>query len=131
LFPNIPELKLHLQTSIDVILTNRAVLDQVLLNLVTNAIKYNDKEQGAVRIYYKEHNQLCEFFIEDDGVGIAEKYHKRIFVIFQTLNDRDSFESTGVGLAIVKKILDSKNQEIKLLSEPGKGSVFSFTWPKY
>ncbi|HEY0067950.1 MAG TPA: ATP-binding protein, partial [Flavisolibacter sp.] len=49
---------------------------------------------------------------------------------FQTLQERDSFESTGVGLAIVKKILDTRGEQIRLVSEPGKGSVFSFTWTK-
>jgi len=56
--------------------------------------------------------------------------HDRIFVIFQTLQERDSFESTGVGLAIVKKILDDRKESIRIQSEPGKGSVFSFTWLK-
>jgi light-regulated signal transduction histidine kinase (bacteriophytochrome) len=71
-----------------------------------------------------------EFFIEDNGPGIAKNYHEKIYAIFQTLQERDSFESTGVGLAIVKKILDDRKQRISLTSEPGKGSVFSFTWPK-
>jgi signal transduction histidine kinase len=68
--------------------------------------------------------------VQDDGPGISKSYHHKIFVIFQTLQERDSLESTGVGLAIVKKILDDRNQSIFLVSEEGKGAIFSFTWPK-
>jgi signal transduction histidine kinase len=110
--------------------TEKILLYQVFYNLITNAIKYNDKDNGEIKIYHKAHDDGFEFFVEDNGIGIAEHYHKRIFVIFQTLNDTGSYESTGVGLAIVKKILDSKKKRISVHSEPGKGSVFSFTWPK-
>jgi signal transduction histidine kinase len=110
--------------------TERLLLFQVFSNLIGNAIKYNDKPQGEVKIYCKEHLSAYEFFIEDNGIGIAQNYHDRIFIVFQTLRDRDSFESTGVGLAIVKKILDSRHERIKVVSEPGKGAIFSFTWNK-
>lgn len=110
--------------------TERLLLYQVFSNLISNSIKYNDKEQAMIHIYHKEHTDQHEFFVEDNGPGIAESYHSRIFTIFQTLNDRDTFESTGVGLAIVKKILDSKKLQITLVSSPAAGAVFSFTWPK-
>lgn len=103
---------------------------QIFSNLIGNAIKYNDKDQAEVNIYYKEYPTYYEFFVADNGIGIEENYYDRIFIVFQTLRDRDSFESTGVGLAIVKKILDSKKETIKVISESGKGSVFSFTWHK-
>ena len=74
--------------------------------------------------------EYFEFFVEDNGPGIGKSYHDKIFMIFQTLQERDTFESTGVGLAIVKKILDSRLERIHIQSEPGKGSVFSFTWRK-
>jgi len=57
-------------------------------------------------------------------------YHNKIFVIFQTLQERDMVENTGVGLAIVNKILDDRNQKIDIISDVGKGTIFSFTWPK-
>lgn len=110
--------------------TEKLLLYQVFYNLINNALKYNDKADGAVMIYCKEYADCYEFFIRDNGIGIAESYHKRIFVIFQTLRDEDVAESTGVGLAIVKKILDGKKQKISLQSEPAKGSTFSFTWAK-
>ena len=111
--------------------TERIPLFQVFANLVGNAVKYNDKENGVVTISYRDIGDKFEFFIEDNGPGIPEQYHKRIFVIFQTLKERDSFESTGVGLAIVKKILDKRNESINVRSKPGDGAVFSFTWSKY
>ncbi|HVU55322.1 MAG TPA: ATP-binding protein [Puia sp.] len=111
--------------------SEKFLLFQVFSNLIGNAIKYNDKEMGLVKVYYEEHLSEYEFFVEDNGIGIAAPYHKKIFTIFQTLSDKDASTSTGVGLAIVKKILDGKKQRIRLRSEPGKGAVFSFTWPKY
>ena len=114
-----------------VLYSEKFLLFQVFSNLIGNAIKYNDKEMGLVKVYYEEHLSEYEFFVEDNGIGIAAPYHKKIFTIFQTLSDKGVSTSTGVGLAIVKKILDGKKKAILLRSEPGKGSVFSFTWPKY
>lgn len=79
-------------------------LFQIFSNLIGNAVKHNEKPGPAVKIYYKERPDHYEFFIEDNGNGIEKHYQRRIFTIFQTLKDRDSFESTGVGLAIVKKL---------------------------
>lgn len=117
--PNLPRLR-----------TNKVLLFQVFSNLVGNAIKHNDKEKGYLHIYHKDHETHYEFFIEDNGPGISKQYHDKIFMIFQTLKERDSFESTGVGLAIVKKILDSRNEKIAIDSEQGRGTLFSFTWKK-
>jgi signal transduction histidine kinase len=110
--------------------TERIQLEQVFSNLISNAIKYNDKAVCSISISFKEHPLHYEFMVADNGPGIAESYHKRIFIIFQTLKERDSFESTGVGLAIVKKILDARKQKIKVSSLPGRGTTFSFTWQK-
>jgi signal transduction histidine kinase len=114
-----------------ILYSEKFLLFQVFSNLIGNAIKYNDKELGRVKVYCEEHLSEYEFFVEDNGIGIAAPYHKKIFTIFQTLSDRGTTTSTGVGLAIVKKILDGKKKNILLRSEPGKGSLFSFTWPKY
>jgi light-regulated signal transduction histidine kinase (bacteriophytochrome) len=114
-----------------IVYSEKLLLFQVFSNLIGNAIKYNDKEMGCVKVYCEEHLTEYEFFVEDDGIGIAPVYHKKIFVIFQTLSDKSSFAGTGVGLAIVKKILDGKKKTIRVTSVPGKGSIFSFTWPKY
>ena len=117
--------------ALPIVYSEKFLLFQVFSNLIGNAIKYNDKEMGVVKVYCEEHLSEYEFFVEDNGMGIAAPYHKKIFTIFQTLSDKDTSTSTGVGLAIVKKILDGKKKTIQLRSEPGTGSVFSFTWPKY
>jgi signal transduction histidine kinase len=123
-------LVLNVQSKLPQISTERIPLQQVLSNLISNAIKYHDKANGVISITFSDFKNHYEFRVQDDGPGIAKPYHDKIFGIFQTLQERDSFESTGVGLAIVKKILDDRKQIVRLVSDDGKGSVFSFTWPK-
>lgn len=118
------------EPNMPVIVTERVPLTQVFSNLIYNAMKYHDKPNGWIRIYYKDSGDRYWFYIEDNGPGIGKNYHEKIFGIFQTLNDDYSFENTGVGLAIVKKILDDRRQKIEVQSESGQGSVFSFSWPK-
>lgn len=104
-------------------------LQQLFLNLMTNAILYNDKAEGWVEIDYQEEPHQFTFSIRDNGKGIYEKDVKRIFKMFEFLNPND--RSTGIGLTIVKKILDDMHEKIYLESEPGVGSVFYFTLHKY
>jgi signal transduction histidine kinase len=122
---------LMIQPGMPDLFTERLPLFQVFSNLIINAFKYHDKTNGYVKVYFKLHARFYEFFVEDNGPGIAKNYHEKIFMIFQTLQARDSFESTGVGLAIVRKILYDRKLTIEIMSEPGKGSTFVFTWPKY
>jgi signal transduction histidine kinase len=124
------KLEIKIQPNMPVLETERVPLLQVFNNLISNAVKYNDKPVGKIEISCQEKNDHFLFGIEDNGPGIAAQYHDKIFKIFQTLNG-NSFENTGVGLAIVKKILDDRNQKITVQSAPGNGSIFSFTWPKY
>lgn len=129
--PHYPGASVDISPDLPVFVTERIPLFQVFSNLVGNALKYNDKTvDGKVKIYHKDHGSHYEFFVEDNGPGISSQYHQRIFVIFQTLRERDSFESTGVGLAIVKKILDRRGETINVRSHPGDGAEFSFTWKK-
>ena len=128
--PKRPGVELRVQPNLPVIFTERVPLLQLFTNLISNAFKYHDKNDGSVKVYYKNSGEYYEFFVEDNGPGIDKNYHEKIFQIFQTLEARDSFESTGVGLAIVKKILDERNLRMRLFSEPGRGSVFAFHWPK-
>jgi signal transduction histidine kinase len=128
--PKRPGIELIIAPGFPVLFTQRVLLIQIFTNLITNAFKYHDKEAGYIKVYHKDAGNYFEFYIEDNGPGIEKIYHDKIFVIFQTLQERDSFESTGVGLSIVKKILDDRGYKIKLLSEKGRGSIFCFTWPK-
>jgi signal transduction histidine kinase len=120
----------RIQSGLPIFRTEKVPLLQVFTNLITNAIKYNDKEKGSIKVYHKPLENFYEFYVEDNGPGIQKNYHEKIFMIFQTLNERDKIESTGVGLAIVRKILDDRNLAITVESKDGLGSKFMFTWPK-
>ncbi|TCJ14527.1 HAMP domain-containing protein [Flaviaesturariibacter flavus] len=120
----------ELSPALPLLYTERLPLFQVFSNLVGNAIKYNDKIQPRILVYHNEYAEHYEFFVQDNGPGIAPAYHRKVFGIFQTLGERKGVESTGVGLAIVKKILEARGEQIRLDSETGQGSVFSFTWKK-
>jgi light-regulated signal transduction histidine kinase (bacteriophytochrome) len=122
---------LKVQHPMPVLFTERVPLVQVFSNLIVNAFKYHDKKNGLVTVTWKEEGDYYHFFVSDDGPGIPALYHQKIFAIFQTLQERDMLESVGVGLAIVKKILDDRQLFISVTSEPGKGATFSFTWPKH
>jgi signal transduction histidine kinase len=102
---------------------------QVFSHLIGNAIKYIDKPQGEIHIGCMQDGNYWKFFVKDNGPGIDEKYHDLVFHMFQTLHTRDEVESTGIGLTIVKKIIEMYGGKIWIESEPGKGSTFYFTIP--
>ncbi|SMC80131.1 sensor histidine kinase [Sporomusa malonica] len=110
--------------------TNSLRLRQVLANLIDNAIKHHDKQNGTIRIAIHDMGDFYEFSVEDDGPGIASAYHEKIFEIFQVLKPRDTTENTGVGLALVKKIVESQAGKIQVDSADGQGTTFRFTWLK-
>jgi len=110
--------------------SDKTRLVQVFSNLLGNAIKYNDKPEIKIEVGCEEQSNGWIFSIKDNGPGIEPQYHEKIFVIFQTLNRRDDVESTGVGLAIVKKIIEDQGGRIWVESELGKGADFRFFWPK-
>jgi signal transduction histidine kinase len=108
----------------------RLPLQQILYNLVNNAIKHHDKKSGLIRVDIEDAGNAYLFSVSDDGPGIDPQYHQKIFEMFQTLKPRDQKEGSGMGLAIVKKILTTCGGRIVVESEPGKGTTFKFTWPK-
>ncbi|WP_242922789.1 sensor histidine kinase [Pontibacter liquoris] len=121
---------IQVQDNLPTLHTVRIQLQQVFLNLISNAIKYHDKKTAQIEITHREEKHQHVFAVADNGPGIEPAYHERIFVIFQTLQERDAVESTGVGLAIVKKIVEWQGGTIWVTSEPGQGATFTFTWPK-
>ncbi|MBN2008267.1 PAS domain S-box protein [candidate division KSB1 bacterium] len=123
-------IKIEVENKLPVVHGNRIRFEQLFQNLLSNSIKYMDKPNGNIRIACEDLNNHWRFRIQDNGPGIDKKYHKRIFQIFQTLQPRDQFESTGIGLSIVKKIIEQYNGEIWIESEIGKGSTFYFTIDK-
>ena len=120
-------IKVNITTSLPTVKGNKFRLQQLFQNLISNAVKYNDKEQGTVKISCKDDQQFWLFSIEDNGPGIPKKYHEKIFQIFQTL---DTIESTGIGLSIVKKIFDLYNGKVWVESEEHIGTTFYFTLKK-
>jgi PAS domain S-box-containing protein len=110
-------------------LTKRLLLSQVFSNLIGNAFKHHDKSNGFIRISCQERGDFYEFTIVDDGPGIPSEQHDRVFVIFQSTNPQKNPDSTGIGLSIVKKIVETAGGKIWLESL-GRGTTFYFTWPK-
>jgi two-component system sensor kinase FixL len=105
-------------------------ITQVFQNLLSNAVKFMDKSEGLIRLACEDSGTFWRLSITDNGPGIEPKYHDKIFHIFQTLESRDTDENTGIGLALVKKIIDLYGGKIWVESEIGKGSTFYFTYPK-
>jgi signal transduction histidine kinase len=111
------------------LIIERTRVQQVFENLISNAIKYMDKPNGIIKISCKQQWPFWQFSVCDNGPGIEERYFDKIFTIFQTLRARDEFESTGIGLTIVKKIVEMYGGKIWVESEVGHGSTFYFTLP--
>ncbi len=112
-----------------VIMARKILLSQVFANLLSNAIKHHDRADGRVAISAKDLGDHYQFSIADDGPGIPSiEDQKRIFEVFQTLKPSTSNENTGIGLALVKKIVEGEGGEIWLDSQQVKGTCFCFTW---
>ena len=103
---------------------------QLFQNLLSNAVKYMDKPSGRVTVACVADERFWHFSIADNGPGIEEKYFERVFQLFQTLAPRDEVESTGVGLAVVKKIVETEGGRIWIESVFGHGATFHFTLPR-
>ncbi|MCC6169594.1 MAG: PAS domain S-box protein [Caldilineaceae bacterium] len=113
------------------ITTLRVPLETVLRNLLGNAVKHHDKPNGLLEIdAWSLGDGMVEFVVRDDGPGIDPVYHERIFQMFQTLLPRDQREGSGIGLAVVKKIVESVGGRVWVESQAGEGAVFRFTWPE-
>ncbi|MFQ5560229.1 MAG: ATP-binding protein [Nitrospinota bacterium] len=105
-------------------------VSQIFQNLITNAIKFSDKPEGRIELGVVEHKAFYRFYVEDNGSGIEKKSARKIFNIFETLGCSESTDSTGVGLSIVKKIVEKGGGKIWVKSERKRGSTFFFTLPK-
>ncbi len=126
-----PGFTLQLGETWPILVTERVPLETVLRNIIGNAIKHHDHPQtGHIAITAAEQATLVEFTVTDDGPGIDHQYHARIFQMFQTLKPRDQVEGSGMGLAVVKKLVDHYGGSIQVTSQLGEGATFRFTWPK-
>jgi two-component system sensor kinase FixL len=108
----------------------RTRITQVFQNLLSNAVKYTDKPQGRITVDCRSDGTQWRFSVSDNGPGIDEKYHEKIFQLFETLLPRDQYESTGIGLTLVKKTIELYGGRIWVESRLGEGSTFFFTLPK-
>jgi len=122
--------KIQINCPMPVVKAEKIRLQQVFTNLISNAIKYNDKAEGKVTISVEKSGKFHKFSVTDNGPGIDPKYHDKVFGLFQTLEARDKVESTGIGLTIVKKIIEEQGGKIWIESELGNGASFNFTWSK-
>ena len=125
-----PEFKISIADEMPILNTESILLQQVFSNLIGNAIKYHPKQEGKIVVSVQEEERFYKFGVADDGLGIDPQYHDRIFTIFQTLQARDTIESTGIGLSIVKKIVEGQGGKVTVESQLGQGATFYFTWKK-
>ncbi len=126
----VPEhISIHVLKKMPTVKGDPTKFQQLFQNLMSNAIKFCDKDNGIVEIDFVEEPSFYQFSVRDNGIGIEKKFHDRIFKIFHALNK--SKESTGIGLSIVKKIVDLYEGNIWLESELGQGTTFFFTIKKY
>jgi PAS domain S-box-containing protein len=124
------DFRLLLDDNMPELMTQRVPLETVLRNLMGNAIKHHHRPDGSIHVSAKDLGDMFEFCVVDDGPGIAANFHERIFDLFQTLQPRDQVEGSGMGLAIVKKTVESMGGTICVDSDIGQGAAFRFTWPK-
>jgi signal transduction histidine kinase len=122
--------KVNIPKDLPHVFSEKIALEQVFSNFISNAIKYNTNPEPEINIEAEDRGTHYYFSVADNGPGIEPEFHQKIFVIFQTLQARDVIESTGVGLAIVKKIVDEQGGKVWVESEKGKGAKFCFTLPK-
>ncbi len=126
-----PPANIHItiENQLPVITSEPTRIQQVFQNLLSNAVRFMDKPEGLIKVGCTEENGCWKFSVSDNGPGIAEQQFERIFKLFQTLQPKDQCESTGVGLTLVKKIIESYGGKVWLTSQIGEGTTFFFTLP--
>jgi PAS domain S-box-containing protein len=124
--------KINIMADLPMIWAERVPFHQIVLNLIGNALKYAQayRPDVIVDVSWKDLGTDYEFSVRDNGPGIASEYHDRIWGVFQTLAARDKIEGTGIGLSVVKKIIESRGGRVAVESSPDNGATFRFTWPK-
>ena len=111
------------------LMTSRVELEQILRNLIGNAVKHRDRDDGEIVVSATRTAIGVEITVADDGPGIPEQYHERIFEMFHTLRPADEVEGSGVGLALVRKLVEAAGGTVTVDSRAGEGATFRFGWP--
>ena len=132
LIGNTNNINISLKSELKTIETYPILLDQILINLFSNSLKYSDKKIAEIELFISENSSHYLFKVKDNGPGIAKKYQGAIFNLFQIASAKDQFgnKGSGIGLATVKKIIEKLGGEIHLESEEGKGAEIHFSIPK-
>ncbi|AUX40227.1 signal transduction histidine kinase [Sorangium cellulosum] len=127
-----PHVMIEVQPGLPTVRAERVPLQQVFMNLLGNAIKFTalTRAEPRVQLTFRDLGEVYEFAVEDNGPGIAPEYHDRIWGIFQTLEARDKVEGAGIGLSVVKKIIETRGGRVWVDSTLDQGATFRFTWPK-
>ncbi|MDH5400187.1 MAG: ATP-binding protein [Cyclobacteriaceae bacterium] len=123
------QFQLKLENRLPVVFGVSAMMQQLFANLIGNAIKFNDKTEGILEIDGVKVNGGYRFVVADNGPGISEEYHEKVFQVFQTLSARDTFESTGIGLSIVRKIIDELKGTVTIEANEPEGVRFVIFLP--
>lgn len=125
--------RIKLQSSFPTVTAPRAPLQQIFLNLLSNAVKHarppNGRE-GEIEIGWSDDGEQWTFFVTDHGPGVAPEHHQRIFGLFNRLTSQDRVEGAGIGLALVKKLVERHGGRVFVRSALGEGATFGFSWPK-
>jgi len=119
---------IHIATAMPNLVADYRALYQVFVNLIQNAVKHHTRKDGRVEIAATRAGSFYQFDVIDDGPGIPLQHHQNIFQVFRTFGKSDSRNNTGVGLAIVKKIVELQGGTITVESNGYSGTVFRFTW---
>lgn len=122
-------IRVEVDPALPVMVSARPPLEQVFLNLIDNAVKHHDRPEGRVRVAARDLGHEVEFSVTDDGPGIAPEFHERVFGMFQTLRPQAEQEGCGMGLALVRRLVEAHGGRIGLESGEGRGCTFRFTWP--
>jgi light-regulated signal transduction histidine kinase (bacteriophytochrome) len=116
---------------LDVVYADPYMVEIVFDNLIANAIKFSSHQETArIEISSQPRNGLVDIQVKDNGVGFDMAYADRLFGVFQRLHNDDEFPGTGIGLAIVKRIVQDHNGQVRAQAEPGQGAVFTVSLPK-
>ncbi len=126
-----PNMHISIQPNMPVIYAEPIRLVQLFQNLISNAVKHNDKDEGYIEVFCQDDGCMWRFGVKDNGPGIAPKHHELVFGIFQTLcSSETNPDSTGIGLALVRKVVELYGGNIWIESDVGQGCTFWFTIPK-
>lgn len=124
-------IQILIEGQLPVVTAEKARVAQVFQHLLSNAIRFMDKPEGLVKVGCIDDGPFWRFYVSDNGPGVDKRYHEKIFKIFQTLTPRDELDSPGIGLAVVKKVVELYGGKVWVESEVGRGSTFYFTLPKH